>query len=107
MDPGSSPQWISQAHVADQLAYFERRLRSAAAASRLPSPEQTKTGTMPTDHGLWLHDRQGGHNARRNPVEAGENQTIEISECRPLRRLSSQNIELMAQRQDLRLKRSS
>ena len=105
VNPGSAPEWIGQAHVADQLANFERHLWSAAATSRLPSPEQTKTSTMPTDDGLRLHDHQGIHNARRKPIEAGKNQTIEIAESEPLRRFSSQHIELVAQRQDLRLKR--
>jgi hypothetical protein len=42
MDPGSAPQQVGQAHGADQLPDFERYLRSAAARSRLPSPEQGK-----------------------------------------------------------------
>ncbi len=33
MDPRGAPQWVGQAHVADQLADFERHLRSAAATS--------------------------------------------------------------------------
>jgi len=78
MDPRSAPEGIGQAHGADQLANFERHLRSAAATSRLPSPEQTKTGTMPADNSLRLDDRQGVQDARRNPIEAGENQTIEL-----------------------------
>ena len=44
MDPGSAPQRVGEAHGADQLADFERHLRSAAAMSRLPLPEQAKTG---------------------------------------------------------------
>jgi hypothetical protein len=80
----------------------ERHLWSAAATSRLPSPERTKTGTMPPDNRLRLDDHQGIHNARRNPIEGGKNQTIEIAEGEPLRRFSSQHIEPMAQRQDLR-----
>jgi hypothetical protein len=44
----------------------ERHLWSAAATSRLPSPERTKTSMMPTD-------------AQRNPIEAGKNLTIEIA----------------------------
>jgi hypothetical protein len=40
MDPRGAPQRVGQAHVADQLADFERHLRSAAATSRLPSPER-------------------------------------------------------------------
>ena len=31
MDPGSAPQRVGQAHVTDQMANFERHLRSAAA----------------------------------------------------------------------------
>ena len=107
MDSGRAPEAIGQAHVADQLAYFERDLWPAAARSRFPSPEQTKTSTMPPNDGRRLHDRQGVHDARRNPIEAGENQTIEIIEGKPLRRFSSQHIELMAQRHDFHLKRGS
>jgi hypothetical protein len=62
---------------------------------------------MPTDNGLWLHDRQGVHHARRKSIKGGEDQTIEIAESEPLRGFSSQHIELVAQRQDLRLERSS
>jgi hypothetical protein len=85
MDPGSAPQRVGEAHGADQLPDFEGHLRSAAARSRLPSPEQTKPSAMPTDHGLRLNDDQGIHNARRNPIEAGKNQTVEIAESQPLR----------------------
>jgi hypothetical protein len=91
----------------NQLANFERDLWSANATPRLPSPDQTKTSTMPTDDGLEPHDRQGVHNARRKPIEGGKDQTNEIAESEPLGRFSSQHIELVAQRQDLRLKRSS
>ncbi len=106
MDPGSAPQRIGKAHVADQLANFERHLWPAAARSRLPSPEQAKTCTMPADNSLRLQDHQGIRNARRNPIEAGKNQTIEIAEGEPLWRFPSQHIELVAQRHDLRLERS-
>ena len=107
MDPGRAPEGIGKAHVTDQLAYFERHLWSAAASSRFPSPEQTKISPMPTDDGRWFHDRQGVHDARRDPIEAGKNQTIEIIEDEPLRRFSSQHIELVAERHDLRLERGS
>ena len=107
MDPGSAPQWIGQAHIEDQLADFQRHLRPAAAAPRLPSPEQAETGAMPTDNGLRLYDRQGVQDAWRNLIEAGENQTIDIAESEPLRRFPSQHVELLAQRQDFCLKRRS
>jgi hypothetical protein len=38
---------------------------------------------MPTDNGLRLQNHQGIRNARRNPVEAGKNQTVEIAEGEP------------------------
>jgi hypothetical protein len=82
-------------------------LSAAGAASGLPSPEQTKTFTMPSHDGLRPHGRLSVHNARRKPIEGGEDQTIEIAESEPLRQLPLQNIELVAQRQILRLKRSS
>ena len=62
---------------------------------------------MPTDDGLWLNDRQGVHYVRRKPIEGGKDKTIKCAESGALRRFSSQHIELVAQRQDLRLKRSS
>ena len=57
---------------------------------------------MPTDNRLRLDDHQGIHNARRDPIEAGKNQTVEITESEALRRISSQHIELVTKRQDLR-----
>ncbi|MGP0007216.1 MAG: hypothetical protein ACLPIG_00665, partial [Methylocella sp.] len=56
VDPGSAPEGIGKAHVMDQLAYIERHLRSAAASSRFPSPEQAKTRAMPADNSLRLYD---------------------------------------------------
>ena len=107
MDPGSAPQRVGQAHVTDQLTNFEWDPWPAAARSRLPSPEQAKTGTMPTDDRLRLDDHQGFCNLRRNPIETGKNKAIESAEGEPLRCFSSQHIELVAQHQDLRLERRS
>jgi len=62
---------------------------------------------MPTDNSLRLYDRQSAQATRRNLIEAGENQAIDIAEGRALRRFPSQHIELLTQRQDLRFKRRS
>src|SRR5674476_416219 len=43
---------------------------------------------------------------RHQPIEGSKNQAIAICESWPLWRIARQHIELMAQRQDLRLKRS-
>jgi hypothetical protein len=58
---------------------------------------------MLTDDGLWLNDRQSVQNARRKPIEGGEDQKIVIAESEPLRRISSQHVELMTQRQGAKL----
>ena len=107
MKSGSTPQRVGQAHGADQVADFDWHLWPAAATSRLPSPEQTKPGTMPTDDRLRLDNHQAIQNARHNPIETGKNEPIEIAEGESLWRSSSQHIQLMAQRQDLRLERRS
>jgi hypothetical protein len=62
---------------------------------------------MPADNRLRLYDHQGIHNAWRNPIKAGKNETIESGEGNSLRRFPSQHIELVAQRHNLRLKRGS
>src|SRR5450631_2028858 len=106
MDPGSAPQ-LGEAHGTNQLANFERDLWPAAATSRFPSPKQAKTGAMPADNRLRLDDHQGIQNVRHNPIEAGKNEPIESCEGDSLWRFPSQNIELAAQRQDLRLERGA
>ncbi len=82
----SAPQRIGETHFPDQSANFERHLWPAAVRSRLPSPEQAKTGAMPADNRLRLYDNQGIHNAWRNPIKAGKNETIESGEGNSLRR---------------------
>src|SRR5260370_362850 len=51
MDPWRSPQWVSDAHLADQPAYFPRNCWPATTRSRLPAPVQTEAGTVPLDSG--------------------------------------------------------
>ena len=107
MDPGSTPERVGEAHVADQLADFDRHFWPAAAKPRLPSPEQAKPGSMPADDRLRLDDHQGVQNTRRESIETGKDKTIESVEGNPLRRVSSQHIKLVAQRHNLRLERSA
>src|ERR1700731_1586261 len=58
---------------------------------------------MPADDRLRFDDHQGVQNARRNPIEAGKNEAIEVAEGESLRGFSSEHVELVAQRQDLGL----
>jgi hypothetical protein len=99
MDPGRTPRRVGQAHVTDQPTNFERHLWSAAAKSRIPSPEQTKTSTMPADDRGRLDNHQSIQSPRCNPVEGRKNEVIEIAKGEPPLRVFSQHIELVAQRQ--------
>ncbi len=96
MDPRGTPKRVGEAHIPDQLTNFKRDLRSAAARARLPSPEQAKPSTVPVDDRLRLDDQQGIQNAGGKLIKACENEPVEIAENKPLRRFSSQHIELVA-----------
>jgi hypothetical protein len=39
-----------------------------------------KAGAVPTKDGLRIDNRQNGQNMGRNPIEAGEYQTVKIAE---------------------------
>src|SRR4051795_6751113 len=52
MNSCRSREWIGDTHLADQLAYFQRHRRPAAAMPRFPTPIRSETGTMPTNHRL-------------------------------------------------------
>jgi hypothetical protein len=53
MDSWRSPQWIVEAHLADQPTNFQPHSRSTAAAPRFPAPIQSKSSAVPTDHSVW------------------------------------------------------
>jgi hypothetical protein len=107
MDAGSAPERVGQAHLADQLPNFERHLGSAGSSSRLPPPEQAKACAMPANNGCRIDDHERIQNTRRDPIQADEDQAIEVAEDRALRRPSVQYVQLMAQSQVLCSKRCS
>ena len=82
MDARSAPEGICQADLADQLPNFETHLGPAGSPSRLPAPEAAESGTMPPDNRFRLHDRDGVQNTRRDPIQADEDHTIEVTEDR-------------------------
>jgi len=49
MDPRRSPQWVCDAHLSDQPAYFRRHRRSTATRSQLPAPVRSESGAVPTE----------------------------------------------------------
>src|SRR3954453_1165263 len=99
MDAGSAPERVGEAHLADQLPNFEKHLGPARSSSRLPLPEQPKASAMPANNGCRADDRERIQNTRRDPIQADEDQAIEVAEDRALRRPSVQYVQLMAQSQ--------
>lgn len=60
---------------------------------------------MPFYYGFRLNNRQRIANARKNPIEANKNQSVDGAEGLFLRSGSPQNVYLLPQRPNLRLKR--
>jgi hypothetical protein len=85
VDARRAPEWICDAHLADQPAYFEWHLRPATTASRLPAPVQPEIRAMPTNNGVRLHDRQRIANLWKQPIETNEYKAVEDAERESLR----------------------
>src|SRR5258708_7939175 len=98
-------EWICDAHLADQPAYFEWHLRPATTASRLPAPVQPEPRAMPTNNGVRLHDRQRIANLWKQPIETNECQAVEDAEGESLRSSPPRNVYLLPQRPNLCLER--
>jgi hypothetical protein len=48
-------------------------------ADRFPAPEAAKASSLPAEDGLRLNDRKCIQNARCNPVQADEKDTVKIA----------------------------
>src|ERR1700736_1583503 len=97
VDARRSPQRVGNAHFADKLAYLLRYSWSATTMSRLPAPIRSETRAMPTDDDcIRLDDRQRIANARKKPIEANKNQSVEGAEGLFLRSGSPQNVYLLS-----------
>src|SRR6266568_6109382 len=62
---------------------------------------------VPPDHGIRLDDRQGAPNIEEQPIKADEYQSVDAAEEKPFWRGPPQDIDLLAQHQDLCLERPS
>jgi hypothetical protein len=98
MDPWRSPQWVGDAHLADQSAYFQRYCRPTTTRSRLPAPVQTEARTVPFDYGPGPNNRKRIKNAREEAIETNEHQSVDGTEGLFLGGGSSQNNDLLPQR---------
>src|SRR6476620_8452358 len=82
MNSGSAPERIGQAHLPDQSPNFWRDAGPAGTPTGFPAPEGAKACPMPPDNCFRLHDRDGVQNTRRDPIQADEDHTIEVTENR-------------------------
>jgi hypothetical protein len=105
MESWRSPQRVGDAHLADQPANFQPYGRSTAAVPRFPAPIQSETGTVPTDHGVRLHNRQRLDGIRRQTIQPNKDQAIHGTKGHSLRQLPSLNVKLMTKDQDLSFQR--
>src|ERR1700687_2201002 len=101
MDPRRSPQRISNAHLADKLAYVRGYSWSATTTSRLPAPIRSETRAMPTDDRIRLDDRQRIASLGKQSIEANKYQPIKNTKGLPSRSGSPQNVDLLPKHPNL------
>src|SRR5215471_14675412 len=101
MDSRRSPQRVGDAHLADQPANFQRYSWSAAAVPRFPAPIRSETGTVPTDDGIGLHDRQRLDGIWHQTIQPNKDQAIHGTQRHSLRHMPSLDVKLMTKDQDL------
>src|SRR5215471_4287429 len=98
---GAPHNGLAMSHLADQPANFQQYSWSAAAVPRFPAPIRSETGTMPTDDGIRLHDRQRLDGIWHQTIQPNKDQAIHGTEGHSLRHMPSLDAKLMAKNQDL------
>src|SRR5215475_14570871 len=107
----SSPWILGAPHnglamlIADQSANFQQYSWSAAAVPRFPAPIRSETGTMPTDDGIGLHDRQRLDGIWHQTIQYNKDQAIHGTEGHSLRHMPPLYVKLMTKNQDLSFQR--
>ena len=96
-----APTTVGDAHFADQPANFQQDSWSAAAVPGFPAPIRSVTGTMPTDDGIGLHDRQRRDGIWHETIQPNKDQAIHGTEGHSLRQMPSLDVKLMTKNQDL------
>ena len=104
MDARRAPEQVGQAHVPDQLTDLQGNFRSSTAASGFPTPERSKSSTVPTNHGLGPDDGKRVYNVWNEPIQPNEHPSIETAESKSLGGIAPQDIDLLPQDQDFRFK---
>src|SRR5258706_10062873 len=105
MKPWCAPQWVGETHLANEMTDFQRGLWTAAAVPRFPAPIRSETGTVPTDDGIRLHNRQRLDGIWHQTIQPNKDQAIHGTEGHSLRHMPSLDVKLMTKDQDLSFQR--
>src|SRR4029077_16246547 len=98
MDPRSAPSWVGEARLANQLDDLGRDRKSGHRMAALPSPVQSKSLSVPSDHSLRFDDRESGSPAAPKTHEPDTKKSIGAPPTQPMTAIGSlENQELMPQ----------
>src|SRR5215831_265624 len=105
MNARSTPEWVLAAHGANQRAHLLRYRRPPPlTVADLPGPEQTKAFPVSADDGSGLDDKDAGLPVVPDGAQPGPQQAIHRGQFGSFDG-ALQNVELMAESEDLELKR--
>ena len=78
----STPTWVGEAHLPNQIPQFRGYRRTAFPMATLPSPIESKAFAMPGDNGLGLEDELIAN--RRTGGRARPEDAIRPAETKPV-----------------------
>jgi len=90
------PRADSHGSSAYQLTDFAIDPGPSPAPPGLPAPEGAEPASMPAEHRLGFDDDQDVQHRREEPGQPIKDQTIDVSQAGPLRRLAAQNQQRFA-----------
>src|ERR1039458_4653217 len=107
MDARRTPKRIVAAHLADQIAQFGIDRGAPASVPGFPAPPRTPTRAMPLDDRPRLNDDERIQKAGTEPVKPGKQRPITAEKPYPLRSFAAQDIQLMAEDENLSVEMSA
>ena len=87
---------VGQALIPDQPTDLQRH--------GFPTPERSKSGPVPTNHGFGPDDGQRIQNTGSEATQPNEQQSVEGPEHKSLRGSAAQHNDLLPENQDFRIK---
>jgi len=107
MNPWRAPQRVLLRHHPNQRASLRGDGRSAVASATLPRPEQTEALALPSDDGLSLHNHDGRSPIAPCACQPRPEASVRFRQAQPSRSGPLHNLQLMPQREDLKVERGT